>query len=396
MHVHYYVHIKCKCIHVVNALLLNSFPNKYLSRYNSDSLDYQWEPSRIQSRDLTTPLPLTIDINWKLATINVKPMGMILKLFIKTGNDFLYLNICKPPLNLDSAPYFADRFLSSGEDSIDQKICIGTWLIYAADLEEPKTGGGLRSKFYPDDIFFKRSRRVPHQYLGFVEDMMLILFLVCILITLVTVHRASCYRQFQDARRNTPLRHILPIAEDQPPPYSERIDSADGLVEVVEDENTGKRQSETPPPTYEEALYRNSVLLPRETSSVEIIPEGPITIIDNSLPSYNETRIRVFENSISIIQEESNVLDTCSTQPSDQSPPTLTECTVDSTEEKEETSLLPHEGSGSTSESSLSGPVCTVVHEEQTQQNEDDRASVSIIIENKHEIISSSAVQVIV
>ena len=33
------------------------------------------------------------------------------------------------------------------------------------------------------------------------------------------------FRQFQDARRNTPLRHILPIAEDQPPPYSERIDS---------------------------------------------------------------------------------------------------------------------------------------------------------------------------
>ena len=82
------VHIKCKYIHVVNALLLNSFPNKYLSRYNSDSLDYQWEPPRIQSRDLTTPLPLTIDINWKLATINVKPMGMVLKLFIKTGNGY--------------------------------------------------------------------------------------------------------------------------------------------------------------------------------------------------------------------------------------------------------------------------------------------------------------------
>ena len=33
------------------------------------------------------------------------------------------------------------------------------------------------------------------------------------------------FRQLQDARRNTPLRHILPIAEDQPPPYSERLDS---------------------------------------------------------------------------------------------------------------------------------------------------------------------------
>ena len=32
------------------------------------------------------------------------------------------------------------------------------------------------------------------QYIGFAEDMMLILFLVCILATLVTVHRATCYR----------------------------------------------------------------------------------------------------------------------------------------------------------------------------------------------------------
>ena len=119
-------------------------------------------------------------------------------------------------------------------------------------------------------------------------------------------------------------------------------------------------------------------------------------VLDNYLPSYNETRIRVFDNSISIIQEESNVLATSITIPSEQNPPTLTECTVDSTDEKEETSLLPHEGSGSTSESDLSDPVCTVVHEEQAQENEDDKASVSIIIENKHEIISSSAVQVIV
>lgn len=53
----------------------------------------------------------------------------------------------------------------------------------------------------------------------FAEDMMLILFLVCILATLVTVHRAACYRSIQDARRNSPLRHLLPIAEDRPPPY---------------------------------------------------------------------------------------------------------------------------------------------------------------------------------
>ena len=152
--------------------------------------------------------------------------------------------------------------------------------------------------------------------------------------------------------------------------------------------------------TWSDKTFKDTVaIIERSIISLQIKLTVPLIIyfiLDNSLPSYNETRIRVFENSISIIQEESNVLDTCSTQPSDQNPLTLTECTVDSTEEKEETSLLPHEGSGSTSESSLSGPVCTVVHEEQTQQNEDDRASVSTIIENKHEIISSSAVQVIV
>ena len=38
---------------------------------------------------------------------------------------------------------------------------------------------------------------MPPQYIGFAEDMMLILFLVCILATLVTVHCATCYRQFQ-------------------------------------------------------------------------------------------------------------------------------------------------------------------------------------------------------
>ena len=31
-------------------------------------------------------------------------------------------------------------------------------------------------------------------------------------------------------------------------------------MEVVEDGNTGKRQSETPPPTYEEALYRSVII----------------------------------------------------------------------------------------------------------------------------------------
>jgi len=178
--------------------------------------------------------------------------------------------------------------------SNNQKICIGTWLIYAADFDEPRTGGGL--KHYTDDIFFKRGRRVPQQYVGFVEDMMLVLFLVCILVTLITVHRASCYRQFQDARRNSPLRHILPIGDDQPPPYSERQDSVDGgLAEVVTEPNAPKRQSETPPPSYEEALYRNSVQLPEESEARTNMATDYLNDLD-CLPSYSETRIRIIEN----------------------------------------------------------------------------------------------------
>lgn len=32
------------------------------------------------------------------------------------------------------------------------------------------------------------------EYINFVEDCMLVLFLLCVLITLMVVHRASCYR----------------------------------------------------------------------------------------------------------------------------------------------------------------------------------------------------------
>ena len=90
-------------------------------------------------------------------------------------------------------------------------------------LEEPRTGGGLRSRqFDAEEYFFggRRPPRVQQQYIGFAEDMMLILFLVCILATLVTVHRAACYRSIQDARRNTPLRHILPLGKTK---FSERL-----------------------------------------------------------------------------------------------------------------------------------------------------------------------------
>ena len=111
---------------------------------------------------------------------------------------------------------------------------------------------------------------------------MLILFLVCILATLVTVHRAACYRSLQDARRNTPLRHILPLAEDRPPPYvTNSQDSTDGLSELINSVSVPKSQSETPPPTYEEALYRQSVRLP-PPEDVEAGPAGPSVLLDEA------------------------------------------------------------------------------------------------------------------
>ena len=111
---------------------------------------------------------------------------------------------------------------------------------------------------------------------------MLILFLVCILATLVTVHRAACYRSLQDARRNTPLRHILPLAEDRPPPYvTNSRDSTDGLSELINSVSVPKSQSETPPPTYEEALYRQSVRLP-PPEDVEAGPAGPSVHLDGA------------------------------------------------------------------------------------------------------------------
>ena len=53
--------------------------------------------------------------------------------------------------------------------------------------------------------------QMPPQYIGFAEDMMLILFLVCILATLVTVHRATCYRQFQVPPGHHLISSLLPI-----------------------------------------------------------------------------------------------------------------------------------------------------------------------------------------
>jgi len=175
------------------------------------------------------------------------------------------------------------------------QLCIDSWVIqqHMLDLDEPRTGGGLRShrrdNFNADEYFFggRRPPRVHQQYIGFAEDMMLILFLVCILATLVTVHRATCYRQFQEARRNTPLRHLIPIAEDRPPPYSHTRadDTVDGIPEVVCSGSLPKRVSETPPPSYEEALYRNSVRLPGLQTESQQSRAVDVTMEDTSLPA---------------------------------------------------------------------------------------------------------------
>jgi len=174
----------------------------------------------------------------------------------------------------------------SPEPEIAEKhqLCIDAWIIYKhhiaplASLDEPRTGGGLRSRTLDaEDYFFegRRPPRVQQQYIGFAEDMMLILFLVCILATLVTVHRAACYRSIQDARRNSPLRHILPLAEDRPPPYvTDSRDSADGLSDLVNSVMAPKTLAETPPPTYEEALFRQSVRLPADHEHEEQLEAG--------------------------------------------------------------------------------------------------------------------------
>jgi len=218
----------------------------------------------------------------------------------------------------------SDRLMLNGLEGLisNRKICIGTWMLYLADLEEPRTGGGLRSRFHPDDIFFKRGKQVTHQYDGFVEDKTLVLFLIVMLVILVSVFKANCYRQFQDARRNTPLRHLLPIAEDQPPPYPEPRDSADGLAEVATDENLPKRQSETPPPTYHEALNRNAMQSTDPESNI-LICSLDVSSEDGIPPAYNEVL------SVGLVEPPPVVVDETTeterreepTDPVDQTPP---------------------------------------------------------------------------
>jgi len=194
---------------------------------------------------------------------------------------------------LEFARKLRSRIATEADTPEKHQFCIDAWIIYKNHLEsldEPRTGGGLRSRnFDADDYFFtgRRPPRVQQQYIGFAEDMMLILFLVCILATLVTVHRATCYRQFQEARRNTPLRHLIPIAEDRPPPYSHTRadDTVDGIPEVVCSGSLPKRVSETPPPSYEEALYRNSVRLPGLQTESQQSRAVDVTMEDTSLPA---------------------------------------------------------------------------------------------------------------
>jgi len=163
------------------------------------------------------------------------------------------------------------RLSAGSEEPEKHQFCIDAWIIYnnhLEDLDEPRTGGGLKTdrKNFDSEEYFNEGRRPPRvrqQYIGFAEDTLLILFLVCILATLITVHRAACIRQIQDARRNTPLRHLLPIAEDRPPPYANGpSDSVDGLSSVVYSSPAPKSLTETPPPSYEEALYRQAVRMP--------------------------------------------------------------------------------------------------------------------------------------
>eukprot|EP00094_Tigriopus_californicus_P006407 TCALIF_06171-PA protein Name:"Protein of unknown function" AED:0.08 eAED:0.08 QI:492/1/0.83/1/0.8/0.66/6/0/387 len=164
-----------------------------------------------------------------------------------------------------------------------QLKCIGVdELPYGMGIE-PRTGGGLRpgSDFMDHYYTFGRRNRVhagfhPH-YIKFVEDAMLVLFLFCVMITLLVVHRASCYRQFRNSRRNGPLRYIIPHRDDQPPPYSQygedppaeeicstrAVDAPDG-ARLASTHGRAKaagssRRGETPPPTYDEALLISQV-----------------------------------------------------------------------------------------------------------------------------------------
>jgi len=204
---------------------------------------------------------------------------------------------------LEFARKLGNRLSSGLEQPEKHQFCVDAWIIYnnhLSELDEPRTGGGLRSHrrgFDSEDYYFS-ARRPARQYNAYGEDMMLVLFLVCILATLVTVHRAACYRQIQDARRNTPLRHILPIPEDNPPPYTHRYpDNVDGPSSIVH--SSPKPLTEAPPPTYEEALERQAIA---QNSIVETHVEQNHT---NSTDLSMEDREETDEN-VEVVNTEIN------------------------------------------------------------------------------------------
>ena len=49
---------------------------------------------------------------------------------------------------------------------------------------------------------------------------------------IITNHILS--RSIQDARRNTPLRHLLPIAEDRPPPYMTNMPDSGDMTNIMD------------------------------------------------------------------------------------------------------------------------------------------------------------------
>jgi len=151
---------------------------------------------------------------------------------------------------------------------------------------DPTVGGFRRSDELFQQPYYLDPNRHLHSpkyakfhptYIKFVEDAMLVLFLLCVLITLLVVHRGSCYRQIRQARRNGPLRFIIPHPDDLPPPYSNYGPATAGTTNdgqsranrgngnVATDDVDGnnmvdledKNRSETPPPSYDEALAIN-------------------------------------------------------------------------------------------------------------------------------------------
>ena len=67
------------------------------------------------------------------------------------------------------------------------------WLILISGLLDKRH----QAELFDHNRFVLRNHRhdgFHPQYIKFVEDAMLVLFLLCVLVTLLVVHRASCYR----------------------------------------------------------------------------------------------------------------------------------------------------------------------------------------------------------